>query len=253
MVFFLHATVALGIGVFSFINGLRLMRKKRLIENIPTSKIRSLAMGLAEVYGKASKYRRTLKSPISWKECLYYDYNVQEYRSSGKSGRWVTIRKGKESVSFNLKDSTGTVLINPAKAKIDIPKNDIRIGGILSSSAPKYIESFCERSGIGLSSFLGFSKQLRFIEQLILPDDNLYVLGTAQDNPFVDEATSIKNEKDIMIAKGKDEKVFLISNKHESELLRSMQLKMLLFLLGGGFLILVGLSALFISFALVRI
>ncbi|MDD5086676.1 MAG: hypothetical protein PHV16_02895, partial [Candidatus Nanoarchaeia archaeon] len=58
-------------GVFLFWEGIKTLKHKRLIENIPTSKIRSLAMGLVEIYGEVvPAYKEVLKSPFSNKDCV---------------------------------------------------------------------------------------------------------------------------------------------------------------------------------------
>ncbi|MFH1770987.1 MAG: hypothetical protein ABH828_05545 [archaeon] len=95
------------------------MKQKQMIENIPTSKIRSIAMGLVEIKGIAEPFRKKLlKSPFSEKDCVYYRYTVEEYRSSGKNSRWVTIASGQSNDFFNLTDDTGTVLVDPKGAEV---------------------------------------------------------------------------------------------------------------------------------------
>ncbi len=58
-------------GVSWFFEGIALLRIKRVIENLPTSKILSMPMGLVEVKGKA-KWKEKLYSPISETPCVYY-------------------------------------------------------------------------------------------------------------------------------------------------------------------------------------
>ena len=96
------AILGMGFGIFSFIVGLRKIFLKRMIENIPTSKARSVAMGLVEVYGEVVPIK-TLKSPFSSKDCVYYRYQVEELRSDGKHSHWATIRKEEKCVPFRLR------------------------------------------------------------------------------------------------------------------------------------------------------
>jgi len=91
----------------------------------PTSKIRSLAMGLVEIYGQAlAPQGNNLKSPFSNKDCVYYKYTVEEYRQQGKHKRWVTVLSGDKIRPFYVRDETGQVLVDPASAKIDIPMDN---------------------------------------------------------------------------------------------------------------------------------
>jgi hypothetical protein len=47
------AVIAVAAGVYLFYRGFRKLQRKRLILNIPTSKVRSASMGLVEVNGHA--------------------------------------------------------------------------------------------------------------------------------------------------------------------------------------------------------
>ena len=95
-------------GIVLLIWGLISFRVKRLIENIPTSKMRSIAMGLVEIYGEVVPSKdNILKSPFTNKDCVYYKYSIQELRSSGKNTYWATVDQGEEHRVFYLKDETG--------------------------------------------------------------------------------------------------------------------------------------------------
>ena len=203
-----YAFVGMAFGLLSFYKGIKWMRQKRLIENIPTSKIRSLAMGLAEVFGEALPAgKEILKSPFSGKDCVYYRYTVEEYRSSGKHRSWATIDKGNSRERFFLKDSTGQVLVDPDGAKVDIPMDfEYRPSGKI----PERIKEFAEKSGLRYKNVLGFNKNMRFREYFIQPGENVYILGTAGDNPFVEEGTAKHGMEDVMIQKGRDEKRWYI-------------------------------------------
>ena len=118
--------IMFSIGIVLFVWGLISFRKKRLIENIPTSKIRSIAMGLVEIYGEvAPGSGNILKSPFSQNDCVYYKYKIEELRSSGKSTYWATVKKDWDYRPFYLKDNTGMVLVDPLDAKIDIPIDNV--------------------------------------------------------------------------------------------------------------------------------
>ena len=116
-----HAVIFFCVGVFSFFWGFMRLRRKRKIENIPTSTVRSLAMGIVELTGKA-EVSKGLKSPLTNAECTLYRYTIEEYRRSGKSGHWVTIAKGDSfSCFFWLNDGTGKVMVLPRGAEFIMP------------------------------------------------------------------------------------------------------------------------------------
>jgi hypothetical protein len=58
-------------GVYWFVKGFRLLQRKRLVLNTPTSKIRSASMGLVEIIGLAAS-PFVMISPLKRVECYYY-------------------------------------------------------------------------------------------------------------------------------------------------------------------------------------
>ena len=234
--------IFLVLGIFFFIWGLLSFKIKRLIENIPTSKIRSIAMGLVEIYGKVVPSKNNiLKSPFSNRDCVYYKYNIDELRSSGKNTHWVTIDKGEEHRLFFLKDETGSVLIDPNKAKIDIPV-DNRYDSSMGKDPPEAAKQFLARRNIAWEGFLfGVNKTMRYVESFIAPDDKLYIMGTAGDNPYIKEASVEKGVEDVMIQKGKFEKFYYISDRSEHAVLSKFALKSYGGVILGSFFIVISL------------
>lgn len=205
-------------GLYSFYKGFRALKEKRLIENTPTSKIRSIAMGLVEVAGAALPSKGKLfKSPFSGNDCVYCRHTVEEFRRQGKSSKWVEIESGTDQTPFFVKDETGNVLVDPKGAEIDIPM-DFEENSDAGKDPPEKIKNFLAAKGIDFKGLLG-NKPMRYREYFIAPSDNLYVMGTAGDNPFVAEGSAIEGAKDIMIQKGKDE-IYYISDKQEKTILK---------------------------------
>lgn len=235
---FFYSIAGFVIGIILFVMGFAWLRQKRLIENIPTSKIRSIAMGLVEIFGEVvPAEKKVLKSPFSNKDCVYYRYLIQEYRSSGKTSYWATIRKQTKAVHFYLKDKTGSVLVEPKGAKVDIPK-DFEFNSSLGKDPPLGVKRFLRKHNLRFEGFLGINKRMRYREFFIAPKDKLYIIGTAGDNPFVEEATAKKGVEDVMIQKGKLDRFYYISDKPEKDVLKSLKWKIFAGLAGGAFLIL---------------
>jgi len=207
-------------------------RKRMLIENTPTSKVRSLAMGLVEVYGKVASAGTMLKSPFGGDDCVYYKYHIDEYRQTGKNAHWVTVRKGEERMRFYLDDGTGQVLVDPKGAGIETSE-DYRYDSGWGKDPPRMVMDFLDGNGMKHEGFLGTNKQLRFIEHNIAPSDKLYVMGTAADNPFVEEGMAKQSHEDIMIQKGSFDKFFFISDKPEKDIVSGLRWKSLGGIFGG--------------------
>lgn len=244
--------------VFSFVGfagggtllywGFKSFKLKLLVENMPTSKVRSLAMGLVEVFGKAVAVdKKILKSPFENKDCVFYRYTIEEYRRGKDRNYWATIRQGFDSIHFYLKDDTGEVLVDPTGAHVDIPVDFSYTTGI-GKGIPPQVQEFLKSQRIRGRSILGLRKKLRFTEYVLEPKDQVYILGTAGKNPFV--KNSSKNEDFLMIQKGENEKIFYISDREEEKLLKSLRNKSLVFLLIGAGLFLFGLTVTLINLGL---
>jgi len=226
---------ALGAGIFFFVTGLRWLSRKRLIENTPTSKIRSLAMGLVEIFGEIVP-REKFTAPLSGNDCVYYKYQIEEYRSSGKSGTWVEIDAGEQRSIFYAKDETGMVFVNPDGAQIEIPPG-VELSSGIRKDPPENIKLFLKSRGLSYEGFLGINKSMRFKEWHLAPGDKVYIMGTASDNPLVADGRAQRGVEDIMIMRGEHEKFYYISDKPEKAVLKSLQRRVLGSLIGGGFLI----------------
>ncbi|MCJ7697540.1 MAG: E3 ubiquitin ligase family protein, partial [Thermoplasmata archaeon] len=86
---------------------------------------------------------------------------------------------------------------------------------------PEQVILFLAANNLAHEGFLGLNKTMRYRETIIVPDENLYIMGTAGENPLKIEAT--ENHVDsIMIQKGKYEKQYYISDKSEKQILKNL-------------------------------
>lgn len=281
-----YAIFGVGFGVWYFFHGLGVLRKKRLIESIPTSTIRGLAIGLVELNGKAKK-TKTLQAPLTGVECTFYRYTVERLESSGRSSKWVTIAQGDSVFSpFCLDDSTGQILVLPKGAEFVMPP-DYSFTTSLGSGLPDNLVSFMEKSGLQYKGLFG-NYTLRFHEWHILPDEPVFVVGTAQkNNTILDEHREELNKRlqdvkqfvqqptdanlldaggfgiegwkraeanaehellqqevgsnprqdieiDVIIAKGDDGQVFIVSDESQAEVFKSFSWQALCGIWGGS-------------------
>jgi len=97
---------------------------------------------------------------------------------------------------------------------------------------------------MSFEGFLGMNKTMRYREYFIAPGDKVYIMGTADDNPFVHESSSQKSEHDIMIQKGNS--FYYISDKPEKDILGNYGWKVTGGLFGGSITIIVCLFVIFL-------
>ena len=168
-------------GVVAFIWGFIQLKKKHMIENIPTSKIRSMAIGLVEIKGKSMDWM-PLQAPFSQEQCVYFQYEVEELRRSKNRTYWASIHKGNSNhAPFYLEDETARVIVNPKGAEVDIPNSFTLKTGFLKD-VPGHIVSFLDARGVRYKSFFGTHKTLRFTESHIGIHHVVYVLGVCKNN-----------------------------------------------------------------------
>jgi hypothetical protein len=167
-------------GVYLFYHGFQLLMRKRLIENTPSSKIRSAAMGLVELSGLASG-PYTMNAPITGLPCYYYRTMVWQWKRQGKSSSWVKAADESLHLPFFLDDGTARVLVDPQGAELDIHRDfhDEFRESLFSSNLeiPGNISNFLAAHGVS------GDEKIKVEEYCIKPKNALFILGTLAENP----------------------------------------------------------------------
>ena len=103
-------------GVGGLVWGYWALRRKRLMENIPTAKCQGVTIGLNELKARAIS-DTPLTSYLAEDPVVLYQYRVEEQirRGGRKSSdaRWKEIDSGVDYQSFQLQDDTGSIDIDP--------------------------------------------------------------------------------------------------------------------------------------------
>jgi E3 Ubiquitin ligase len=98
--------------------------RKRLMENTPTSRIRSAAQGYVEFHGTVELIDgEPIRAALSGQVCVWYRYSVErKERTTNRRGqaetRWRTISRGTSEDLFQLRDATGVCVVDPDGALI---------------------------------------------------------------------------------------------------------------------------------------
>jgi hypothetical protein len=199
-----------------------------LIESIPTSTIRSLALGLVEISGHAHSVESLLSSPFSGLPCVFYSYAVEERVGSGKHARWKTISKGTSEQPFSVSDATGRVLVMPLDAELILPDKRTYRNSWLGELPSSAIDGL-KRLGISTEGWIG-NKTLRCRETFILPEEQVYILGTAHEH--LDARECVENSARLYIGSSRDHE-FIISDRSEKDLLSRLRWQVLAYGTGG--------------------
>jgi hypothetical protein len=113
----LGAAVAAG-GWFAF----RWLHAARLIEDTPTSRLRSAAQGYVEIEGRARPLAAGhAAAPLTRRDCVWWRYRIQHRADSESSRRreqWRTVASGRSETPFVIDDGTGECIVQPSGALV---------------------------------------------------------------------------------------------------------------------------------------
>ncbi len=153
--------------ISGFIGAFYFFMRKRIMEDTPTSKIRSAAQGYVELSGRGDLMEGPeIIAPLTSKYCTWYSYKVEERRRSGKNSHWATVEKGKSDELFLIVDDTGQCVIDPEGASVTTTEKDVWYG---NSAQPARGPA----TGGGLLS----SGRYRYTEKRLHPQETLYAIG----------------------------------------------------------------------------
>lgn len=160
------ASLAAGYGIFHFLH------RARIIENTPTSKVRSAVQGYVELIGTGEWLdQKPNIAPLTRQHCTWYSYRIEkkEVTHSSKGGTrttWRTVESEDSKAWFVLEDDTGLCVVNPDGAEVYPSVEDIWYGSErFPGSGPHESHSFFS------------SGSYRYTEKRMHAGDPLYALG----------------------------------------------------------------------------
>jgi hypothetical protein len=123
-----------GAGIFIFFKGFRTYREYLVLKDTPEIPIRSIAMGLVEIHGKASGEHQ-VRSPVTGTLCLFYKVVIEQWAQDKDSGHWIPFKNDADGPLFYLEDGTGKVLTNAHEAELDLIRSGRREINLKSGTA----------------------------------------------------------------------------------------------------------------------
>ncbi len=171
--FWMVALLLLALTGAAFYGVFRFFHRARLIEDIPTSKIRSAAQGYVELDGTAELMEgEPIVAPLTGTRCTWYSYKVEEkvehYSSKGRRTSWKTIQSGVSDELFLIVDETGECVIDPEGAEVTPSKSDTWYG-----NSPAWTHGLPGNRGNRFFS----TGRYRYTEKRIHVADSLYAIG----------------------------------------------------------------------------
>ncbi len=257
--------VAAGLSLLSgpvmFLHGFRSLRMRQLIQNTPTARIRSMAMGLVEVNGSVVQ-RSALNAPFSDRPCAYWEVDIA---TRGKNNSWTVVHRNASGHPFFLRDDTGLALVYPKGAVCKVMNGVAEdCNGI---TLPECYAQYMSDQNLGLRHVWRLS-QMRFRERILEEGQRVYVLGTAMprsraldisggeamqatgtDDASGGRVRHLTEESSALIRQGENERTFIISQESERALALELGWEAMAKLAGGPALTLFGLGYWLLRFA----
>lgn len=167
--FWMFAGFAGVLAVLAFVAMFRFLHRSRLIQDTPTSRIRSAHQGYVELEGSAESLPgEAIRSALTGTSCVWYHFKIEEHRRSSKGGgRWHTVSSGNSKGLFVLRDDTGECVIDPE-------------GALVTPSVKHSWHGSSREWPFGTPMPTGrnlLGGRYRYTEHFILPADHLYALG----------------------------------------------------------------------------
>lgn len=156
--------------------------------------------------------------------CLAYEYEVEEYRSSGKNSSWHTLDEGSMAVPFVVEDETGAVRVRPDNAEFRFEDHTLRVDG--GQEPPERIREYIARTDDVdpqnksldvVVTELNYGNDQRFTERRLDPGEDVYVYGTAGRGPGGEWGSRLVN---AAVEDGPGIPEFVVSDTSEAETAR---------------------------------
>lgn len=156
----------------------RNLARARIIEDTPTSRIRSAPQGYVELSGEAAAMPgEPILSPLTKTPCCWFRYKIERKGDKG----WNRVKSGQSDGLFLLRDETGECIIDPDDAEVSPKEKNIWYGGsAFPATAPAASFSSHGRmhATLGLRvNFSGSGGNYRYTEEAIYPGERLYAIG----------------------------------------------------------------------------
>ncbi len=232
-----------GISLVIYFNSKKRLEEITTAEASTTASLQAVCQGVAEEIGKGSFEQKTgvkgvvecdqpLDSELAKEPCVHYRMRVErkweedyeeEYTEVDEEGKEIRktrqatrknsdiVANNSRSVKFSVRDETGTILVNPEGAEIEVERVVDRFepqtsfsGGAISFGG--FSLSLGGGADTGRRRTLGY----HFSEEILPLKRQVYILGEASDRAGA-----------LMIQKPREKGKFIISMKSEEELAAS--------------------------------
>jgi len=192
------------VGVFATVAAraaARRLRRAQIVEDVPTSRVRSASQGYVELQGEARLMPGPPNpSPLTSINCCWWTYRIEQRVIKHRNGRretsWKTISNGTSEEPFLLVDDTGNCIVDPWGASVMTVSGD-RWYGSLRQPTPNMRRA--RRQGA-----------YRYSEKRLEIGDPIYAIGafrTERDN--VESMSAEEEIRELLASWKRDQRQLL--------------------------------------------
>ncbi|EMA42327.1 GIDE domain-containing protein [Halobiforma nitratireducens] len=202
--------------------------------------------GPVELEGTAEPIDGVLSAPLSRTDCLAYEYEVEEYQSSGDNSSWNTVDDGAGAVPFRLEDTTASVRVDPAGAELALSTEEtVHVGG--GDPEPEPITEFLatesdlesENTSLDLKVVeIATGNDRKYHERRLEPGEEAYVFGQSR---YDVDARETMRDISAVIEDGPDAPTFVVADASQHVAARRLAKGPLLWIAAGILAVTVGL------------
>ena len=175
--FWLAMAALAAAAAWGFYSGFKWWRWARLIEDTPTSRIRSAAQGYVELEGVARLMGgEPIIAPLSRRHCTWWSYSIEERVRDGRRQRWRTVTSAVSGHIFVIEDGSGSCVVDPDGAEVLPSASNTWYG-----DTPHPVAGPPRERG-----FAGFGNRYRYRESLLDVGTTTYAIGWFRSDNGVD-------------------------------------------------------------------
>lgn len=183
--------------------------------------------GEVELSGTARPHEETSRSPFTDTECLAHEWEAKRYRGGGRGPDWSTLDSGATRHPFRLDDGTGTVLIDPNGATLELLTEET-IEVEPSESPPPAVSAYLDQTD---SIEHEQTRTRRYTEQRLERGDDVHVLGPVRR---LAHSVDMPGDADAIIGVSNPDRGFTVGEDGLSELVDQIKTDTMRFVITSG-------------------
>lgn len=218
-------------GLFSFL-AMRARRRAAVLGDTPFSNIDRLkgAPGkVRKIKGRLLAQEDLLRSPLGRRDCIYYQFLVEEQhtrynnnRHGGPHTYWVSIVDDKQCIAATVEDETGAIEIALEKAEVVVKSAQAKESGLFRDPPERLRRLLLERYGRSTKGLL-FNKSMRYSESVLEDGARIIVVG------------EVANSRRGLIFRKHPEVGLVVSDKSDQQLTSHYKMRAVWLWVAAGF------------------